>query len=489
MKVLGNAAVFVILYLLFMGPTYFLPFIGSNSAIIGTLGAASHMGVNPAFWLHLGSLLVLVAVAWFRGSAIGKSWLVIFPILAAVFDLAPGLNFIFLVPTVMHLLAIILGVVGANAAIAEPRHSERSAGRDEYRAPASNADLPTADSYDANKWSALLKYDADVAAAADRIRPFGQRWIDELASSYLALNDKGYLKQIADKIHDAARLELEQRKRKPISLAKSTEHEDERERTRAAEQQEAFLPERERRLQHREERRLVWHDRLNKHRVALVASGITIVVAIGAAITVWVMHGRFEQKQVSAAERPANLEQTQPSRVERIAREQKASEDLAMAGRAQRDRDAYDAAARANTEAAFRQYLSNCYEIGCGYKPVVDSRLADLERQRGATETQAAPVLMVQSYFAYAGSGQVDAALACLDNPKPSSRRVLENLASAQLNELRLESMGADRAVVFLDWTGRARGAKTQRYRGTIPMILRGASWRIETFGQLHLVP
>jgi hypothetical protein len=42
-------------------------------------------------------------------------WLVIFPILAAVFDLFPGLSAIPLIPTVMHLLAIILGVVGATA--------------------------------------------------------------------------------------------------------------------------------------------------------------------------------------------------------------------------------------------------------------------------------------------------------------------------------------------------------------------------------------
>lgn len=113
MKFLGNTVVFVILYILFMLPTYYLPYLGSNSAILGALGAAAGAGVNPAFWPHLGSLIVLIVVAWFRGALIDKKWLIIFPILATVFDLTPGINNIPLVPTVMHLLAIILGVVGA----------------------------------------------------------------------------------------------------------------------------------------------------------------------------------------------------------------------------------------------------------------------------------------------------------------------------------------------------------------------------------------
>ncbi len=116
MKFLGNTFVFVVLYLLFMIPTYFLPFVGSNSAVVGAMGAAADAGINPAFWLHLGSLLGLITASWFRGALIAKQWLIIFPILATVFDLMPGLNIIPLVPTVMHLLAIILGVVGVTSA-------------------------------------------------------------------------------------------------------------------------------------------------------------------------------------------------------------------------------------------------------------------------------------------------------------------------------------------------------------------------------------
>ena len=117
MKFLGNAIVFVVLYILFMLPTYYLPYLGSNSAGLNALGVAANAGMNPMFWLHLASLIVLVVLAWIRGALVDKKWLVIFPILATVFDLVPGLSSIPLIPTIMHLLAIILGVVGGKATI------------------------------------------------------------------------------------------------------------------------------------------------------------------------------------------------------------------------------------------------------------------------------------------------------------------------------------------------------------------------------------
>ena len=112
MKFLGNVFVFAILYVLFMLPTYFLPYFGSNSSVINSIAASSDTVVNSNFWLHLGSLLVLIVIAFFRGTLIDKKWLVIFPILGSIFDLIPVLNSIPLIPTLMHLLAIILGVIG-----------------------------------------------------------------------------------------------------------------------------------------------------------------------------------------------------------------------------------------------------------------------------------------------------------------------------------------------------------------------------------------
>ena len=117
-KALGNAPVFVIAYILFMLPTYYLPYVGSNSSVVGALGAAAGAGINPAFWVHIGAMVVLCFLCWIRGAYVGKAWLVIFPILAVVFDFVPGLSAIPFIPTVMHLLAIIMGVVGAKAIVA-----------------------------------------------------------------------------------------------------------------------------------------------------------------------------------------------------------------------------------------------------------------------------------------------------------------------------------------------------------------------------------
>jgi hypothetical protein len=60
--------------------------------------------------MHLFALFALIGLAWFRGENIDKKWLVIFPCLALIFDLTPILSNIPLVPTVMNLLATILGV-------------------------------------------------------------------------------------------------------------------------------------------------------------------------------------------------------------------------------------------------------------------------------------------------------------------------------------------------------------------------------------------
>ncbi|MGH8489806.1 MAG: TonB family protein [Gammaproteobacteria bacterium] len=113
MALFANAAVFVILYVLFMLPTYLLPFLGSNSTTLNTLGVAAGAGLYPLLYVHLGALALLVAVAWIRGIYVAKQWIMIFPVLAAVFDVIPMLSYIPLVPTIMHLSTIIIGVASA----------------------------------------------------------------------------------------------------------------------------------------------------------------------------------------------------------------------------------------------------------------------------------------------------------------------------------------------------------------------------------------
>lgn len=110
-NLLSKTAVFILLYLLFMIPTYILPYMGSNSTIMdGMARAGGYQGPNYGFWIHLISLLVLVILAWIRTSRLTKNYLYIFPILALAFDLVPVLSMIPLIPTIMHLLTLILGV-------------------------------------------------------------------------------------------------------------------------------------------------------------------------------------------------------------------------------------------------------------------------------------------------------------------------------------------------------------------------------------------
>lgn len=105
-----NTLAFVIGYVILMIPTYVLPWLGSNSAVMNVVGAAIGHGMTPQWWAHAWCLVMLILLTWARGDFIGKKYLPVFPFLAAVFDLTPGLSMIPLIPTVLHLVAIILGV-------------------------------------------------------------------------------------------------------------------------------------------------------------------------------------------------------------------------------------------------------------------------------------------------------------------------------------------------------------------------------------------
>lgn len=109
-KLLINPMFFVIGYTVFMIPTYFLPYLGSNSSILNAAGAATGVGMNPLLWIHVAALAGLVLISWLRGKLINKNWLGTLPFAALLFDLLPGLSMIPLVPTVLHVVTIVLGV-------------------------------------------------------------------------------------------------------------------------------------------------------------------------------------------------------------------------------------------------------------------------------------------------------------------------------------------------------------------------------------------
>lgn len=113
LRFLLNTGVYVFTYVALMLPTYALPYFGSNSAIVGGLSAAVGLGSFPTWWIHMMFLWGLLVIGWFRGRIIGKTWLWVLPFLAALFDMMPGINLIPLVPTGMHIAAIIVGARSA----------------------------------------------------------------------------------------------------------------------------------------------------------------------------------------------------------------------------------------------------------------------------------------------------------------------------------------------------------------------------------------
>jgi hypothetical protein len=129
-------------------------------------------------------------------------------------------------------VSVILLVIGFARRITDPATTEStpfSTGTLFGFAPAPEAQGPP---YDKTKWAALVKYDEEIGAIAEKLKPLGQRWIDEFASSYLALNDKQYLGSIAKKVvadaRSAVEKEKEEEKKREAWREKERRHVDER---------------------------------------------------------------------------------------------------------------------------------------------------------------------------------------------------------------------------------------------------------------------
>lgn len=110
MKILQKSAAYVVLYILLMVPTYILPYFGSNSLLLNTVGMVFGFGPSPQWWAHVWFIVALVVMSWCRSEYCTHRWLPIFPVLAGVFDMTPVLNQIPLIPTIMNLFGIIFGV-------------------------------------------------------------------------------------------------------------------------------------------------------------------------------------------------------------------------------------------------------------------------------------------------------------------------------------------------------------------------------------------
>lgn len=115
---------------------------------------------------------------------------------------------------IIVLLVIIAAAIGLIAQMAS------SIGGSQPPSPVD--EVPT---YDLVRWNALVQYDADIKRIVDAFTPFGQKYIDEFAQAFMALNDKNYVPQIIEKIlatakAEAARVVIEEGESNNISWRK-----------------------------------------------------------------------------------------------------------------------------------------------------------------------------------------------------------------------------------------------------------------------------
>jgi hypothetical protein len=92
----------------------------------------------------------------------------------------------------ISVVALVAGLVVASSAGAEPSATASSSAR-----------------YDVAKWKALTELDPEIAAAVAEVEPYGSLAVTELATKYLAVNDKQYLAAIVKQITDKYRAQRE----------------------------------------------------------------------------------------------------------------------------------------------------------------------------------------------------------------------------------------------------------------------------------------
>lgn len=108
--------------------------------------------------------------------------------------------------SVSQIFILSIGLAGALAILAEVFEESSSTLQVQVNLPST-----TQSAFDRAKWNALLQYDEEIRAAAEKIKSLGPKWLDELAQSYLALNDKTYLPSLVEKIANRADAEVNER--------------------------------------------------------------------------------------------------------------------------------------------------------------------------------------------------------------------------------------------------------------------------------------
>jgi predicted RNA-binding Zn-ribbon protein involved in translation (DUF1610 family) len=107
--IFGNVVVFVVLYLLFMAPAFFLPSLGVNP--FGNVQAIlADPTMMKVFAASVGCNIALVIIGLLRGMATSSAWYVLFPLLAGVLAYVPGMDFMPFMNVIPHAVSLIIGV-------------------------------------------------------------------------------------------------------------------------------------------------------------------------------------------------------------------------------------------------------------------------------------------------------------------------------------------------------------------------------------------
>lgn len=178
--------------------------------------------------------------------------------------------------------------------------------------------------FDSTKWNTLIKYDNDIALVVDRLLPFGQKWVDEFASSYLALNDKQYIPEIEKKILAAAEKESMEEEKRTAAILKKREEENEHFRVLAEERQKKYEDqerEREHKLQeeytYEEQERMrneyiqTWKNRFfgNKKISIIIITLITVSIVTIVGIILWQKNLVIEEEKSRIAKQRIQIDE------------------------------------------------------------------------------------------------------------------------------------------------------------------------------------
>ena len=162
---------------------------GVNDAVIFLLPIGSFLGAGLALRFPGVAAMIFLGVA--------LTWL------------TPGVNFITIGSLILNGISVVLLGIDTVSGIDAEKRSQPASPFNTGSSPSAYGPTGRVD-YDRRKWDALVKYDQDIAASAAIVAKFGQHWLDELAASYLALNDKAYLLNIERKITEGAMRERQE---------------------------------------------------------------------------------------------------------------------------------------------------------------------------------------------------------------------------------------------------------------------------------------